>query len=151
MQITHNKLNNASVRRKFDPLYKNILLRQNPFELVFKDISTFDGQNPIISKLLLEILIGKNNSVDKILKKVHSNHKVKIRSKLDGIRRFSNKLPSRKPPGNDDDDDDNDDNYSNFQNFNINFDNNNNNINYYLQNIPDVPNLNQLMQLWKIH
>ena len=86
MQITDNKLNNASVRRKFDPLYKNILLRQNPFELVFKDISTFDGQNPIISKLLSEILIGKNNSVDKILKKVHSNHKVKIRSKLDGIR-----------------------------------------------------------------
>ena len=30
-------------RQKLDPISKNILRRENPFELVFEDISTFDA------------------------------------------------------------------------------------------------------------
>ena len=48
MYVTRDRLNNGSFREKLDPIAKNIFRRQNPLELVFKDISTFDGQNPII-------------------------------------------------------------------------------------------------------
>ena len=72
--VTDGKLNIASVRQKLDSLYKSILLRQNPFELVFKDVSTFDGQNPLIENLLSEIEIRKQkeDSIDKVTKKAPS-------------------------------------------------------------------------------
>ena len=53
MYVTNDKLDNARVRCKLDPFYKNIL--QKYFELVFKDISISDENNPIIEDLLLEI------------------------------------------------------------------------------------------------
>ena len=46
--VTQDRINNASFRQKLDPVSKNILRRQNPLEFVFKDISTFDAENPII-------------------------------------------------------------------------------------------------------
>ena len=78
IQITRDELNNASVIRKLDPLCKNILQRQNPFELVVKAFSTFERQNLINGALLSEIEIGKNNLVDEILEKIPSTQEVKI-------------------------------------------------------------------------
>ena len=78
IQITRDELNNASVIRKLDPLCKNILQRQNPFELVFKAFSTFERENLINGALLSEIEIGKNNLVDEILEKIPSTQEVKI-------------------------------------------------------------------------
>ena len=57
--VTRDRINNASFRQKLDPIGKNILRRQNPLELVFEDISTFDAENPIIGSLLLESLMLK--------------------------------------------------------------------------------------------
>ena len=57
--VTYNRINNASFRQKLDPIGKNILSRQNPLELVFKDISTFDAENPIIGSLLRELCLKK--------------------------------------------------------------------------------------------
>ena len=114
------------MRHKPDPLYKNILWRQIPYELVFKDVPSFDEQNPITSKLLLEIEIEKNNSVDKKMKKAPSTKEVEIRSKLNSLRRFNNRLPGRKLPDDDDNDDNDNDDGFNF-NFNINSINNDNN------------------------
>ena len=45
ISVTRDRLNNASFRQKLDPIAKNIFSRENPLELVFKDISTFDAQN----------------------------------------------------------------------------------------------------------
>ena len=59
MYITRDKLNNASFRQKLDPIAQNIFRRQNPLELVFKDISTFNAENPIIGSFLIEIDLGK--------------------------------------------------------------------------------------------
>lgn len=59
MIMTERKLNNAAVRYKLDPLYKNVLQRQNSYKLAFRNISTFDGQNPVIESLLSKIQIGK--------------------------------------------------------------------------------------------
>ena len=46
--VTKDRINNASFRQKLDPISKNILRRQNPLELVFEDISTFDAENPML-------------------------------------------------------------------------------------------------------
>ena len=58
--VTRDRINDASFRQRLDPINKNILRRQNPLELVFEDISTFDAENPIVGSLMREINIKKN-------------------------------------------------------------------------------------------
>ena len=69
MYVTRDRLNNASFRQKFNPISKNIFRRQNPLELVFKDISTFDAQIPIIGLLIKELDVGKENIASTLIKK----------------------------------------------------------------------------------
>ena len=57
--VTRDRINDASFRQKLDPISKNILRRQNPLELVFEDISTFDAENPIVGSLLRKIDLKK--------------------------------------------------------------------------------------------
>ena len=59
--VAKDGINNASFRQKLDPISKNILRRQNPLELVFEDISTFDAENPIVGSLLKELDVGKKD------------------------------------------------------------------------------------------
>ena len=59
LYVSHDRLNNASFRQKLNPTEKNIFCRQNPLELVFKYISTFDAQNPIVGSLFRELDFGK--------------------------------------------------------------------------------------------
>ena len=58
LQVTDGRLNDVRVRNKLNPLYKNVLQRQNPYEIVFRYISKFNWQNPIIESLLTEIESG---------------------------------------------------------------------------------------------
>ena len=60
--VTRDRINDASFRQRLDPISRNILRRQNPLELVFEDISTFDAENPIVGSLLREIDIKKKSS-----------------------------------------------------------------------------------------
>ena len=57
--MTRDRINNGSFRQKLNPISKNILRRQNPLELVFEDISTFNAENPIVGSLLREIDVGE--------------------------------------------------------------------------------------------
>ena len=57
--MTRDRINNDSYRQKLNPISKNILKRQNPLELVFEDISTFNAENPIVGSLLREIDVGE--------------------------------------------------------------------------------------------
>ena len=59
LYVSHDRLNNASFRQKLDPIENNIFCRQNHLELVFKDFSIFDAQNPITGSLLRELDFGK--------------------------------------------------------------------------------------------
>ena len=61
--VTRDRINDASFRQRLDPISKNILRRQNPLELVFEDISTFDAKNPIVGSLLREIEIKKTSQI----------------------------------------------------------------------------------------
>ena len=67
--VTRDRINNASFRQKLDPISKNIIRRQNPLELVFEDISTFDAENPIVGSLLKELDVGKKDITSELIKK----------------------------------------------------------------------------------
>ena len=55
--VTRYRINDASFRQKLDPISKNILRRQNPLELVFEYVSTFDAENPIVGSLVRELYL----------------------------------------------------------------------------------------------
>ena len=71
--IMRDRINDASFRQKLDPISKNILRRQNPLELVFKDISTFDAENLIVGSLLREIDLKKKLSDSDFIKSMPSH------------------------------------------------------------------------------
>ena len=79
--VTRERINNASFRQRLDPISKNILRRQNPLELVFEDISTFDAENPIVGSLLREIDIKKKQSDSDFIKSLLAIQVKNLRSK----------------------------------------------------------------------
>ena len=66
--VTQDRINNAGFREKLDPISKNVIRRNNPLELVFEDISTFDVENPIVGSLLTELDVKKNVFASDLLK-----------------------------------------------------------------------------------
>ena len=54
MQFIDGRLNDAGFRNQLDSLYKNILRKKVLYEVSVRNISKFDGQNPIIGGLLIE-------------------------------------------------------------------------------------------------
>ena len=86
--VTRDRINNASFRQKLDPISKNILRRQNPLELVFEDISTFDAENPIVGSLLREFDIKKKQSDSDFIKSLpsHPGKEFEIKKRLDKLR-----------------------------------------------------------------
>ena len=59
LYVTIDRLNEASFRRKLDPISKNIIENKNPIELLFKGLKHFDTQNPAIGSSIREFQIGK--------------------------------------------------------------------------------------------
>ena len=57
--LTKDKINQASFSQKLDTISKSIIRWQNPVELVFKDISTYNVENPIVASLLRGPDVGK--------------------------------------------------------------------------------------------
>ena len=86
--VTRDRINDASFRQKLDPISKNILRRQNPLELVFEDISTFDAENPIVGSLLREIDLNKKQTGSDFIKSLPSDpgKEFEIKKRLDRLR-----------------------------------------------------------------
>ena len=55
-----DRIDNAIFRQKLEPISKNILWRQNPLELIFEDISTFDAENSIVGSFSEKLTLKKN-------------------------------------------------------------------------------------------
>ena len=94
--VTRDRINDASFRQKLDPISKNILKRQNPLEVVFEDVSTFDAENPIVGSLLREIDLNKKQTDIDFIKSLPSQpeKEFEIQKRLDKLRdikRYSNK------------------------------------------------------------
>ena len=85
---TKDRINDASFRQKLEPISKNIIRRQNPLELVFKDISTFDSENPIVGSLLREIDIRKKQTDSDFIKSLPSQpgKEFETKKRLDKLR-----------------------------------------------------------------
>ena len=84
---TRDRINDASFRQRLDPISKNISRRQNPLELAFEDISTFDAENPIVGSLLREIDIKKKQSDSDFIKSLpsHPEKEFEITKRLDRL------------------------------------------------------------------
>ena len=87
--VTRDRIKNASFRQRLDSVSKNILRRQNPLELVFEDISTFDAKNPIVGSMLREIDVNKKQSDSDFIKSLpsHSGKEFEIKERLDRLGR----------------------------------------------------------------
>ena len=69
--VTRGRINEASIRHKLDPIEKSVRRTENPLALLFKDVATFDTQNPIVESLLREIdLVQKGENSDLIKKQI---------------------------------------------------------------------------------
>ena len=64
---TRGRHNQASFRRKLDPIEKSVWRTENPLALFFKDVANLDAQNPIIGSLLREIDWGKNKTKSSLI------------------------------------------------------------------------------------
>ena len=60
LYVTRGTHNESSFRRKLDPIEKNVWRTENPLALLFKDVSNFDAENPVIGSLLREIFLKDN-------------------------------------------------------------------------------------------
>ena len=103
LYVTRGRHNQASFCRKLDSIEKSIWRTENPLALLFKDVATFDAQNPVIGSLLREIDLGKNKTKSTIL--LHRFKKLK-------------ETPISYNNNDDDDDDNNDNNINNSKNNN---------------------------------
>ena len=89
--LTRDSINNAGFRQKLDPIKNNLLKRQNPLELVFEYISTFDAENSIVGSLLRELDSSKKLMAGDLVKKAPGPPGVDF-----AIRNRLNKLKERK-------------------------------------------------------
>ena len=83
-----DRINSASFRQKLDPISRNIIRKQNPLELVFEDISTFDSENPIVGSLLREVDFRKKQTESDFIKSFPSQpgKEFEIKKRLDKLR-----------------------------------------------------------------
>ena len=67
--VTRGRFNEASARHKLNPFVKSVLRTENPLAFLFKDVVTFDSQNPIIGSLLREFDLAKKGKNSDLIKK----------------------------------------------------------------------------------
>ena len=114
LYVTRGRHNQASVRRKLDPIEKSVWRTEKPLALLFKDVTNFDAQNPVIGSLLREIDLAKNKTKSSLISKPPDINDTIL------LHRFK-KFKETPINYNDNDDDDNtDNNITNSKNFNYN-------------------------------
>ena len=85
LYVTNNRLNEASFRRRLDPISKKITRNKIPIELLFKDVKHFDAQNPVIGSLIKEVDVGKKKDLSKFLHKAPDIRDLEIQSRLNNL------------------------------------------------------------------
>ena len=105
------KLSDAAVRRQLDTKILSVMCKPIPIDAAFKDQANFDTHNLVISLLLTQIEIGKNQNEKEIKKQLAtatSMKDLKIAKHLQQLSQFNRNRPLGS--GDDDDDDGDDDN-----------------------------------------
>ena len=96
MYITKDRPSKTSYYRKLDQMLKNLLRRQNPLELVFKDISTFDSQNLINESLVKETEIRENDTANELVKITLNLLDIELHLKLNNLEKLNDSLDGKK-------------------------------------------------------
>ena len=65
MIVTDGGFNNASTRRALDMKFPSVMKKPNPIEVMFKDKSKFDVQNPVVGSLIT--LVVDNKKKEKVI------------------------------------------------------------------------------------
>ena len=85
LYVTNNRLNEASFRRRLDPISKNIIRDKNPIELLFKDVKHFDVQKPEIDSLIKKVDVGKKKDSSKFSDIAPDIRDLKIQMRLNKL------------------------------------------------------------------
>ena len=96
MYITKDRPSKTSCCRKLDQMLKNLLRRQNPLELVFKDISTFVSQNLINESLVKETEIRENDTANELVKITLNLLDIELHLKLNNLEKLNDSLDGKK-------------------------------------------------------
>ena len=121
LYVTRGRHNQASFRRKLDPIEKSVWRTENRLALLFKDVANFDIQNPVIGSLLREIDLGKRSTNSDLIKKSLSKAPdINDTILLQRFKKFKETPINYNDNDNNDDDDNNDNNINNSKYFNYN-------------------------------
>ena len=101
MVVTDGFFNNTAVRRELDQKYPTLMKKPNPVNVIFKNKTHFDVQNPIIGLLAAQVS-NNEKAIFEQIKKASSTKDVIISEILKKLKKFNNK-------NNNDNDDHNDD------------------------------------------
>ena len=126
LQVMDDRLNGVHVRNQFNPLYKNVLQRQNLNKVDSKDMTKFDKQNPIIGGLLTETKAGNWLMNRSFLDNAPSTKDIEIKGGINKLCYFNRNL-ALKNTNTKVDSDDNHDSSDNGNSDNLPF------------NLPEVP------------
>ena len=96
MYITKDRPSKTSCCRKLDQMLKNLLRRQNPLELVCKDISTFVSQNLINESLVKETEIRENDTASELVKITLNLLDIELHLKLNNLEKLNDTLDGKK-------------------------------------------------------
>ena len=62
--------------------FRKAIKKQNPIELLFKDLKHFDTNNPVIGNLIRKVDIGKKNGLSKFLSQAPDVKDLELQSRL---------------------------------------------------------------------
>ena len=122
--VTDGKFNDVALRRILDKKDSDIFKVSNPLSLVFKNANKFNLQNPVLGNVISQIYAGSLTD-EEVKRLLSEGENLKIKARLDELRKFNNRLGDGGAPPNDnnrppnfnnfgggpsDDDDEDDDN-----------------------------------------
>ena len=59
MIVTDDGFNDASIHRALDTKFPSVMKKPTPIEVMFKDKSKFDVQNPVVGTLIMQVVDNK--------------------------------------------------------------------------------------------
>ena len=110
MIVTDGGLNDASICQALDTKFPSVMKKPNPIEVMFKDKSKFNAQNPVVGLLITEVVDNKKKKEKEVLRVLDQ---ALLEKDLDIEKRFCNLKNFNEGYNSDDDDDDNDDDNNN--------------------------------------
>ena len=103
MIVTDGGFNDASIHQALNTKFPSVMKKPNPIEVMFKDKSKFDVQNPVVGSLITQVVDNKKKEKE-ILRALDEVPSIKD---LDIEKRFRDLKNFNEGHNNDDDDDNN--------------------------------------------